>query len=166
MPSPQFESLDALPMVPAPAAINVRSRYRTRTTQSESGHIFTRSFGGQFYEMTLSYNPMTRAQAAPLVAFLQSRKGRHSKFKVEVSGLSPTAGLQVGNFVNFADTTKLHMITDLSPFSVTPDRTDVSGPYTDQVFIYASLRGDVQEVSLGRTGLIRLEIDLVERLPL
>lgn len=166
MPSPQFASLPALPMTPAPAEIRVRSRQRTRVSQSESGHVFTRAYGGQFYEITLTYNPMTRAQAGPLIGFLQSRKGRDSKFKVEITGLAETVGLHVGNFVNFGDTTKLYMITQTGPLEVTPERADVSDPFSDEVFIYASLVGDAQEVSLGRSGLIRLEVDLIERLPL
>ncbi|WP_262694486.1 hypothetical protein [Kordiimonas aquimaris] len=166
MPSPQFDSLPAMPAAPAPAAIRVRSRQRTRASQSESGHIFTRSYGGQVYEVTLSYNPMTRTQAAPLIAFLQSRKGRDSKFKVDISGLAEAPGLHVGSFANFSDSTKLYLITGTSPVEVTPSRSNTANPFTDTVFMYASLVGDVQEVSLGRGGLIRLEVDLVERLPL
>lgn len=164
MPSPVFDSLPALPFAPAPAAIRVGSNQRTKISQAESGHIFSRAYGGQLYEATLTYNPMRRDQAAPLIAFLQSREGRSSKFKVDISGFAAMGGEQIGNFANFADTTKLYMITGTSPLEVTPIRTDTAGAYTDQVFMWASLRRDVQEVSLGRGGLIRLGIDLIERL--
>lgn len=155
-----------MPVVPAPAAISVRSRQRTKVSQSESGHMISRAYGGQYYEVTLSYNPMTRAQAAPLIAFLQSLEGRNSIFYVEICGFAGIPGATAANFGNFDDDTKLHMITGSGAGDVTPAKRmeGASMLYTDTVYMRASLANDVQEVSLGNRGLIRLELDLVERL--
>ena len=166
MPSPMFSSLDALPVVPAPAEITVRSRQRTKISQAESGRILSRAYGGQYYEVVLHYNPMKRSDAAPLIAFLQSREGRNSVFKVEISGLAATAGSNVANFANVDDDTKLHLITETDPTPVLSPEPRFSGAtlFTDQVFMRASLQQDVQEIALARTGLIQPRIDLIERL--
>lgn len=166
MPSPAFSALESLPLVPAPAAFRIQSRHRTRTSRSESGRILSRAYGGQFFEVTLIYNPMKRSDAGPLIAFLQSRTGRSSIFKVELSGMAQTTGSSVANFGNYDDDTKLHLITATTPsLTVTPAARAIGTTfYTDTVYVRASLANDVQAVSLGRDGLIRLEIDLVERL--
>lgn len=168
MPSPFFDGVPAhlfMPMTPAPASVSVRSRQRTRVSQAESGRILSGRYGGQYYEMSLSYNPMTRAQAAPLIAFLQSREGRHGIFYVEVCGFAEADGLQTANFGNFDDSAKLHMVTDGATSAVTPAaRPSSSTLYTDTVYMRSSLSSDVQAIELGRSGLIRLSLDLVERL--
>ena len=162
-----FSSLtDALPVVPPPAEMNVQSRQRTKTSQAESGRILSRAYGGQFFQVRLIYNPMKRSDAAPLIAFLQSREGRNSIFKVEITGLAAAVGNNVANFANVDDDTKLHLIAETNPTTILSPSPRFTGStvFTDQVFMRASLQNDVQTVFLGRNGLIRLEIDLVERL--
>jgi len=166
MPSPMFSTIDAMPMVPAPAEMTVRSRQRTKISQAESGRILSRAYGGQYYEVSLIYNPMKRSDAAPLIAFLQSREGRNSIFKVEISGFAATVGSNVANFANVDDDTKLHMIAETDPAVILSPEPRFTGATlsTDQVFMRASLARDVQEISLARTGLIQPRIDLIERL--
>ena len=166
MPSLAFNGLPALPATPAPAAVRVQSRHRTRVSQAESGKMLTRAYGGQFYEVSLEYGPMKRADAAPLIAFLQSRQGRDSEFKVELTGFQEVTGAEVANFGNYADDTKLHLITQTSPsLNVYPAARLSGGTFhTDTVYMRASLARDVQEVNIPRDGLIRLSIDLIERL--
>lgn len=166
MPSPAFASLPALPTAPAPMALRLTSRQRTRTTTAESGKVLSRAYGGQSYEATLVYPPMKRDAAAPLLSFLQSRRGKDSIFKVELSGMREVSGLQIANFGNYNDDTKLHLITQTSPSLETypaPRQTGASF-FVDTVFMRASLARDVQQVTVSRDGLIRLEIDLIERL--
>lgn len=166
MPSSAFSTLAALPGTPAPAAVRMNSRQRTRASQAESGRILSRAYGGQYFEVTLVYPPMKRSDAAPLIAFLQSRRGRDSVFKVELSGFRVSAGTDVANFGNYDDDTKLHLITATSPALETfPDARASGGQlHTDTVYMRASLSRDAQQIALDRDGLIRLEIDLVERL--
>ncbi len=161
-----FSSLEMLPVVPAPAEMNVQSRQRTKTSQAESGRILSRAYGGQFFQVRLIYNPMKRNDAAPLIAFLQSREGRNSIFKVEITGLAAAVGNNVANFANVDDDTKLHLISETNPTTILSPTPRFAGAtiFTDQVFMRASLQNDVQEVSLGRNGLIELRVDLIERL--
>lgn len=153
-------------MAPAPAEMIVRSQQRTKTSQAESGRILSRAYGGQFFQVSLLYNPMKRSDAAPLIAFLQSREGRNSIFIVEVTGLAASTGSTAANFANVDDDTKLHLITESDPLTLLTPAPRFSGAtvFTDQVFMRASLQNDVQEVSLVRNGLIGLSIDLTERL--
>ncbi len=152
--------------MPAPAGLRIQSSHRSRISQAESGRILSRSYGGQFYQVSLVYNPMKREDAGPIIAFLHSRKGRDSIFKVELSGLAEASGARLANFANYDDDTKLHLITKTTPsLEVTPPaRASGSVLVTDTVYMRASLTRDVQEVSLGRDGLVRLELDLIERL--
>ncbi len=166
MPSTQFDGMDELPLFPAPAAMNVLSRQRTKTSQAESGRILSRAYGGQFYQVALRYNLMKRSDAHALIAFLQSRQGRNSIFKVEITGLAAAVGNNVANFANVDDDTKLHLIAETNPTTVLSPSPRFTGAtvFTDQVFMRASLQNDVQEVLLGKDGLIQLSVDLIERL--
>jgi len=154
-----------LPDYPAPASVRVRPKQRTKVSTAVSGKMQSRLYGGQSYAVSLSYNPMRRDQASALIAFLHEMQGRHGIFRVKLPHLSGEEGQVIGNFVNFSDDSKLHMITGVGPLTVMPAPrvgggiVDPDGPY-----LRCSLVRDAQEISLERNGLIRLEIDLIERL--
>ncbi len=153
-----------LPDSPAPASVRVRTKQRTKVSTATSGKIQSRLYGGQTYAITLVYNPMRRDQAAPLIAYLHEMQGRHGIFRVKLPQLTGQAGQIVGNFLNFDDDTKLHMIVETSPsLVVVPTQRGTGLVDSQPVYIQCSLAGDVQQIELGRNGLIRLEIDLVER---
>jgi len=155
-----------LPMSPAPAAVRIRSHQRTKTSQAASGKILSRKYGGQYYKMTLDYNPMRRDQAGPLLAFLEEQEGKHQAFFVPVDQLTGQASTVVGNFANYDNDSKLHMITGTSPTTVSPPAREAGGSLVvspSPVYLYCSLAGDVHTVSLDRKGLIKISIDLVER---
>jgi hypothetical protein len=153
-----------LPDTPAPASLRVRSKQRTRVSTAASGKIQSRLYGGQSYAVTLVYNPMRRDQAAALIGYLHEMQGRHGIFRVKLPQLTGQAGQIIGNFINYAGDTKLHMITDLAPLVTVPLPRAGTVVDSQPVYIQCSLAGDVQQIELGRNGLIRLEIDLVERL--
>ncbi|UTW59992.1 hypothetical protein KFE96_06710 [Kordiimonas sp. SCSIO 12603] len=153
--------------IPAPAAVRVRTRQRTKVSVAESGRMLSRIHGGQTFEIGLTYNPMLKEQAGPIIAFLQAQQGRNGIFKVKLPQLTGIAGVRLGNFVNFTDSDKLHLITDYTStnqFSVTPDVIGTPVVDTNGPFVRCSLVGDVQEIRLDRDRLIRLQIDVVERL--
>ena len=153
-----------LPESPAPASVRVRTKQRTKASIAASGKIQSRLYGGQSYAVTLTYNPMRRDQAAPLIAYLHEMQGRHGIFRVKLPQLTGQAGQVVGNFLNYAGDTKLHMIVSEVPFTTIPLPRGGSVVDSQPVYIQCSLVGDIQQIDLGRNGLIRLEIDLVERL--
>ena len=154
-----------LPDNPAPASVRVRTKQRTKVSTAASGKIQSRLYGGQSYAITLVYNPMRQDQAAALIAYLHQMQGRHGIFGVKLPQLTGQSGQVVGNFLNFANDTKLHMVTVDSPLEVEPLPRNGGGVLdANSPYIQCSLAGDVQQIELGRNGLIRLEIDVVERL--
>jgi len=153
-----------LPESPAPASVRVRTKQRIKASTAASGKIQSRLYGGQSYAVTLTYNPMRRDQAAPLIAYLHEMQGRHGIFRVKLPQLTGQPGQVVGNFLNYTGDTKLHMIVSEVPFVTIPAPRGGSVVDSQPVYIQCSLVGDIQQIDLGRNGLIRLEIDLVERL--
>lgn len=158
-------SLDVLPAFPAPASVKVRSRQRTKSAQAMSGRILTNAYGGQFFEMTLVYHPMHRKDAGGLIAFLQYQRGRSGIFDVPLDQLTGQGGLRVGNFARFDNDSKVHIITQTTPsVEVMPAAREAGGTLlTADVMMKCSLSRDMQEITLSTDGLIRLELDLIER---
>ena len=155
-----------LPSTPRPASYRVKSRQRTKSSTASSGRIISREFGGQYFELTLVYPPMTRAQFSPLNAFVTALGGRNGVFNVTIpDDMSGRAGEYTGNFANFSNDWKLHLLTSDAPATVTPPARLAGGIIiTSPVYMRCSLAGDVQQVRLDKTGLVRFELDLVERL--
>ncbi|WP_417462860.1 hypothetical protein [Kordiimonas sp.] len=158
-------SLDVLPAFPAPASVKVRPHQRTKSTQAMSGRILTNAYGGHFFEMTLVYHPMHRKDAGGLIAFLQYQRGRSGIFTVPLDQLTGLSGLQVGNFAKFNNDSKVHVITQTAPSVEVMPAARVAGGtlITTGVAMKCSLTRDAQEITLGTDGLIRLELDLIER---
>ncbi len=158
-----------LPTSPAPAAVRISSHQRTQTSQAASGKILSRKYGGQYYKMSLSYNPMRRDQCGPLIAFLEALEGRNKVFYVPVDQLTGGPGLAVGNYANVDNDDKLYMITGTEPLTLSPGSHGLAEPIDPQVLnastpmLHCSLSGNVHTVALDRKGLIKIEIDLIER---
>ncbi|MFC3051659.1 hypothetical protein [Kordiimonas pumila] len=152
-----------LPATPAPASVRITPRQRTKVSTASSGRILSRLYGGQSYSMTLVYNPMHKATAAPLLAFLQEMQGRHGIFRVDVPQLNGVGGLNVGSFVNFSDDTKLHMITGTGPLTYSPPQRGSGTVSATSPYMRCSFTSDTQEFSLAKNGLISLQLELVER---
>jgi len=131
-----------------------------------SGKILSRKYGGQYYEMTLVYPDMRRDQAAPIIAFLEEQEGQLGIFRVQLpDDMSGTPGLEVGNFANIVGdaSNKLYRIVEAGASPRLMPSAPGATPITSGVMMRCSLRNDAQIIKLGRSGLIRLEIDLVER---
>lgn len=126
---------------------------------SEAGNLRTqaRSLNAQRWELKLSHPLMTRANAAPLMAYLKSVRGPSSSFQIilpsyfdalgDVAGVMRANGIHsagdntiavdgisgtisAGSFVKFNDHGKVYMVTE-----------DLTGPGT--LTIYPSLRESV-----------------------
>ena len=126
----------ALPNTSDFTAINVKSNQQTQISISDSGKTFRRQVAGQYWSFSLSFPEMTRANFAPLQAFMIKQRGAKESFTVTfpsymnaqgtASG-SPTgtasAGatsitlggsgsgtLKAGDFIKFANHDKVYMI--------------------------------------------------------
>jgi hypothetical protein len=67
---------------PGFASVNFRSVRDTQVSRTQSGRGVPRSFGTQYWEIDIKYNPLTRDEFAPVDSFLMSRNGRRTAFYV------------------------------------------------------------------------------------
>ena len=158
-------AIQTMPSTPAVQAIKMRSVQRTKSTQADSGKIISRRYGGQLFEATLVFAPMTRDSFAPISTFLTKQSGKNGIFYIRLDPMRSSAGALAGNYVNFANLEKLYLLTDDSATSEYPVKPISAGIInTTDVHMRCSLKSDVHEVNLGKDGLVRFEIDVVERL--
>ncbi|WP_417451276.1 hypothetical protein [Kordiimonas sp.] len=157
-------SFTDLPSQPRPVSVRVRPHQRTKSSQAMSGKILTNEYGGHFFEMTLVYPPMLRAHAAELIGFVHAMRGRGGIFYVPLDQLTGLEGAVTGNFARFDNDSKIHVITGTDPLTVSPPaRVPGGNLVTTGLKMRCSLANDMQEINLGANGLIRLEIDVTER---
>lgn len=69
---------------PGYASVSLKSQLPSMTTRTNSGSAIVRNIAGHKWEMSLSYNPLTRAEFEPLHAFLLQKKGATSHFFVSL----------------------------------------------------------------------------------
>jgi hypothetical protein len=125
------------PTDPEFQAINVVSKHSTLMSETVSGRRQFRSVGGQRWEFTARYNPMTRAEFMPVYAFVTSQQGMLGSFTIVPPVIGSTSGtasgsmlvngnhaigdstisvdgftgtLKAGDFVKFASHTKVYMV--------------------------------------------------------
>lgn len=154
-----------LPSAPAPQDYRFYSHQPSKWSRATSGRILSRAHGGQAFRLSLSYAPMTRAQFAPISAFLAGLEGRNSIFNVAIpADMAGESGLHIGNYATYSNDTKLHVITALGPTEVSPPARYPGGTLTTSgIHMRCSLSSDLQEFSLGRSGLIAFKLELTER---
>ncbi len=158
MPSP------ILPITPAPAEYVFKTKTRTLSSEAISAKILTREIGGQSFELTLKYPPMSADEFAPVEAFLTSRS-RNDIFFVEIPAPTGTPGEAVGNYINFDNDTKLHKVNAIGPTVVYPAMRNVGGLIvSDPVYLRCSRKNDIQSVQYSADGFIRFQVDVVERI--
>ena len=154
-----------LPEVPSPVSYEFKSKVNTAKSESLSGKILTRKIGGQRFELTLKYAPMTKSEFGEIAAFLNEQEGCNGIFFVRIPQLGDTLGA-AGEYVNYDNHNKLYQIKS-DGVNVYPDAivdvtsaTQVNNP----VYLRCSLKGNVQQITYSADGFVRFEIDLVERL--
>ena len=102
-----------LPSSPAFSALNIRSVQPTFVSRTISGRRQARQIAGQFWTMTASFPPMTRAQFAPIDAFVMKQRGQYESFQVVPPVLNAGLGSPAGTpLVNGADQTGRSIVTD------------------------------------------------------
>ena len=67
---------------PGFAGVTFRSVRDTQVSRTQSGRGVPRSFGTQYWEVDIKYNPLTRDEFAPVDSFLMSRNARRTAFYV------------------------------------------------------------------------------------
>ena len=102
-----------LPSSPAFSELTVTSVQPTFVSRSISGRRQARQTHGQYFKMTATYPPMTRAEFAPIHAFVMSQRGQYESFQVVPPVVNAPQGSPAGTpLVNGASQTGRSVITD------------------------------------------------------
>ena len=80
-------------------AINIKSNQKTLFSETDSGKTFRRQVQGQRFSFTLSYPPMTRADFAPVMAFIMKQRNRKDNFTVTFSNYLNAQGNETGTLL-------------------------------------------------------------------
>jgi len=101
------------PTSPAFQSLAVSSNQSTFVSRSISGRRQSRQIGGQYWRMRASFPPMTRAQFAPIYAFVIAQRGRYESFSIVPAVISTGQGSPAGTpLVNGADQTGRSLVTN------------------------------------------------------
>lgn len=89
--------MSAFPSTPYPSSASIRSVAPTRVSVSHSGKRNTRSRAAQRYALQMAWNNRTRAEMAPVIAFIEQQRGQYGNFTI-------TAPLQTAPLGSWAGT--------------------------------------------------------------
>jgi hypothetical protein len=126
------------PASPVFNSVSIGNEYFNLSSQTISGRIQVRNIGGQRFKLTASYPPMSRAEFAPVNAFVMAQRGMAETFTIVVPEISSKAGnasgtlyasasasigattasvsgisgtLKAGDVIKFANHSKVYMVT-------------------------------------------------------
>ena len=101
------------PTSPAFNSLSVSSVQPSFISRAISGRRQARQTHGQFFKMTATFPPMTRAQFAPIHAFVLKQRGQYESFQVVPPVVNAGLGSPAGTpLVNGADQTGRTVVTD------------------------------------------------------
>jgi hypothetical protein len=84
------------PSSPAFNSLEVNSIQPTFVSRTISGRRQARQIAGQFFAMTATFPPMTRAEFAPIDAFIMKQRGQYETFTLILPVLSTGLGTPAG----------------------------------------------------------------------
>ena len=186
------------PASPVFNALNMTSQSPTLFSETISGRQQSRKISGQKWSFTATYPPITQAEFKSVWAFVVAQQGRHNTFtitppvvgstsgtgtgtvtcssaikgatSITISGLTGT--LKSGDFVKFANHSKVYMITadrsgagaiSVEPALVEAVASSEQLTYNNVPFT-VRLANDLQSYKLGTSQFFAYEVDVVEAL--
>ena len=84
------------PSSPAFNSLSMKSIQPTFVSRTISGRRQARQIAGQFFAMTATFPPMTRAEFAPIDAFIMKQRGQYETFTLILPVLSTGLGSPAG----------------------------------------------------------------------
>lgn len=94
----------------------------------------TRLIGEDYHTVSLSYNPMSRDEYAPLISFINSLQGPHTQFAVTIPNFSRSSNvLEAGNYVSLSNG-RCVQIMDASGFTPSNLVTGTTKPNSFETF--------------------------------
>lgn len=86
----------AFPVLPGFRAIDFESVDPTLVDETQDGGENVRKIGAQYYRCTLKWNQLTQAEFAPVMAFIESLRGRFGTFTIVLPLISSPLGVGGG----------------------------------------------------------------------
>ena len=80
-------------------AINIKSNQKTLLSETDSGKTFRRQVQGQRFSFTVAYPPMTRAEFAPVMAFMMKQRNRKENFTITFPSYLNAQGNETGTLL-------------------------------------------------------------------
>lgn len=80
-------------------AINFKSNQKTLFSETDSGKTFRRQVQGQRFSFTVEYPLMTRAEFAPIMAFIMKQRSRKEAFTVTFPSYMNAQGNETGTLL-------------------------------------------------------------------
>lgn len=87
----------AFPTTPIANAIKIKNNQTTIVSTSISGRRQARQLQNQRWEMTVSFPPMTRANFAPIFAFITAQRGKKETFTYTPPLIDDALGTETGS---------------------------------------------------------------------
>ena len=192
-----------LPTSPEFNSIGFTSEQKTITSTTDSGKMFSTQIDGQRFSFTASYPTMTRETFSPVLAFIMKQRSQQNTFQVSLPDLknakgnvsgtvlvdgAHTAGdttitvdamtgtLKAGDFVKFANHTKVYMVVadvtadgsnDATLTIEPPLRSNLANNEAvtyDGVQFTVRLSNDVQQFKTSVIDQYTFELDFIEAL--
>ena len=125
------------PTSPEFRSIRFKSEQKTKVSTTDSGKMFSTQVDGQRFRFSATYPPMSRADFAPVLAFIMKQRSQKETFQISLPDLKNAKGnvsgsvlvknshsagdttitvdamtgtLKAGDFVKFAGDTKVYMV--------------------------------------------------------
>jgi len=80
-------------------AINLKSNQKTLFSETDSGKTFRRQIQGQRFSFTVAYPPMTRAEFAPIMAFIMKQRSMKEDFTITMPSYLDSQGNETGTLL-------------------------------------------------------------------
>ena len=93
------------PSTPIASLVDITSVQGNLMSETRSGRRQVRSIGAQRWAITASYNPMTRAEFAPVYAFVMAQRGFYETFTFVPPVVGSTSGTATGSVTTNGSTT-------------------------------------------------------------
>ena len=156
------------PTDPEFQAIDVKLNYNSVRSQTRSGRTQVRNVGTALWSFTAKYNDLTRAEFAPVFAYIAGQKGGEQEFTVTPPVISDARGnatgtlrangahsagdstivmdgingtIKAGDFITFAGHTKVYMcVADFSSGNMTIEPALHESVSNDEVVTFNSVQ--------------------------
>lgn len=125
-----------LPDNPRPSSYKITKKSNVLTSAPVVGahRMQTRLIGEDYHMVSLTYDPMSRDEYAPLVSFINGLQGQHTQFAVTIPNFSRSASvLEMGNYVSLSNGRCVQII-DASGFTPSNLATGTTKPSSFETF--------------------------------